>query len=259
MAAGTNGRSHDCVLVDLNTQRDFFDPSGACPVLEPQHLHRCLRRVVAWVKRYQIPVVSTMDAHRRMEFEFIASSAHCIEGTPGQSKLEFTLLPNHVYIAGDNTLAISIDLFRRHQQVIFPQRTNDLFANPKADRFMTQLKTNEFIVFGAVAEREVKAVVLGLLARNKRVSIVADGCGAWNRSECDLSLRQMSAKGADIISIDELLARRLPRRWRYTENSLISTQRPIGYLDPKNTQTTNGHAPRRNGRNGPNRLHGHSA
>lgn len=255
MRTGANGQPYDYVLIDLNTQRDFFDVDGACPVLDVDGVYRCLRRVVAWVKRYQVPVVSTMDAHRSRETDFVAPAAHCIEGTPGQSKLDFTLLPNRVYIAGDNTLAVPIDLFRRHQQVIFPQRTLDLFANPKADRFITQLDAREFIVYGAVAEREVKAVALGLLIRNKRVTIVADGCGSWNRSEYDLSLRQMAAKGARVISIDEFVTRRLPRRWRYTANSLINAHRPIGYLDPMDTAFNIGR-PQGAGENGSN---GHRA
>lgn len=240
MQSGANGQRHKCVLIDLNTQWDYFDSGGACPVLRVEDLYRSLRRVVAWAKRYQVPVVSTMDAHRHVDGDFTTPVVHCVEGTHGQNKLEFTLLRNRIYIAGDNTLAISIDLFDRYQQVIFPQRTKDIFVNPKADRFITQLQADEFVVYGAVAEREVKAVVLGLLVRNKCVSIIADGCGSWNRSESDLSLRQMTAKGAHVISVDEFVARRLPRRWRNGADVPDRTNLPIGYMDPTRTRRFNG-------------------
>jgi nicotinamidase-related amidase len=236
----TTGQVLPCVLLDLNTQRDFFDSGGACPVLGTSDLYRRLRRAVAWVKRNNVPVLSTMDIHRAREAGSAGLPAHCVEGTPGQSKLDFTLLRNRVYVAGDNTLAVSVDLFKRHQQVIFPQRSSDLFANPKADRFITQLKVAEFITVGAVAEREVKAVVLGLLARGKNVTIVSDLCGAWNSSEMDLSIRQMEAKGATIITVDELTTRKLPRRHRYTASSLVSVQRPIAYADPSIALRSNG-------------------
>ncbi len=254
MYGGKNAPAYPCVLVDLNTQLDFFDVKGACPVLETDVLYKRLRRVVAWVKRNQAPVISSMDAHRIMEVSGSGGSApRCVEGTLGQSKLDFTLLPNRVYIAGDNTLSVPIDLFTRHQQVIFPQRSKDLFANPKADRFITQLNAGEFIVFGAVAEHEVKAIVLGLLARRKTVSIILDGCGAWNYSELDLSIRQMQAKGANVITVDELVARKLQRRWRYTADCMVSAFRPIGYAHPgkiTRTKVTNGRRNnrRRNGR-----------
>ncbi len=236
-----------CVVIDLNTQRDFFEAGGAAPVIDVRTAHRQVRRVVAWVKRNQVPVISTLDMNR--------SRSNSPADPPSQSdkikaKLECTLLPNRLFVAGDNTLSIPMDLFSRHQQIIFPQRTSDLFANPKADRFITQLKVQEFIVMGAAAEQEIKAVVLGMIARNKRVTLVSDLCVTWNPAERELSLRQMEAKGACVTTTDELLARKLPRRWRYTTDSLVSSYRPIGYRNPKLTLPRNGQqaaTPPRNG------------
>lgn len=249
MYGGKSAPKLPCVLVDLNTQLDFFDANGACPVLEPDLLYARLRRVVAWVKRNHAPVISSMDAHRISESGDSDSSAPwCIEGTHGQGKLDFTLLPNRIFIAGDNTIAVPIDLFSRHQQVIFPQRSEDLFANPKADRFITQQNTDEFIVFGAVSEHEVKAIVLGLLARNKSVSVLLDGCGAWSYSESDLSIRQMTAKGANIITVDELVSRKLHRRWRYTADCMVRAHRAIPYASPDRIRDLNGSSAPLNGR-----------
>jgi nicotinamidase-related amidase len=241
-----NGFRHPYVLIDLNTQCDFFDPAGAFPVVNASDLHSPLRRVIAWVRRNHIPVISSMDSHRRQESVGPGASRYCIDGTSGHGKLPFTLLPNRVFIAGDNTLAVSIDLFRRHQQVIFPQRSQDLFANPKADRFMTQLQADEFIILGAAAENAVKAVALGLLARDCRVTVVAEACGSWSLSESDLALRQMEAKGARIVTIDELVTLKSHRLYRYTKTSLVSAQRPNGKvlssIVPVNGNG-NGHSP----------------
>lgn len=221
MQSGKNGRRIPCVLVDLNTQFDFFGGEGACPVVNYLEKHACLRRIVAWAKRNQVPIISSMDSHRRVDSDSNGIPKHCVEGSCGQKKLPFTVLPNHVFVAGDNTLAVSVDLFKTHQQVIFPQRDTDLFTNPKADRFLTQLDAEEFILYGAIAEHEIKAVALGLLVRNKRVSIIADGCGSWNPSAFDLSLRQAVAKGARVINTCDLRERKLPRVWKYTKTSRI--------------------------------------
>lgn len=249
MLHGKNGQARACVLVDLNTQRDFFDPSGACPVVGTEDLHRRLRRVVAWAKRNQVPIVSSMASHRAWECGVRGFALHCIEGSVGQGKLPFTLMPSRTYIEGDNTLAISIDLFHKHQQVIFPQRTKDLFANPKADRFLTQLHATEFILFGALIEHEVKAVALGLLARGKRVTILCDACGGWNQTVSEICLRQMQAKGATLLDVDALLLRQLPRRIRYTPTGLVQVWR-----SPRNSTRNNGH----DGSNGHDGTNGHS-
>jgi hypothetical protein len=113
----------------------------------------------------------------------------------------------------DNTLCCPCDLFKRYQQVIFRKRTDDLLSNPKADCFLNLLKTDEFILFGVGLESSVKALALALRARGRRTRIVVDACGYWNKSAADLALRQVVAKGVELITVRELLNRKLARGW----------------------------------------------
>ncbi len=224
-------------LIDLNTQGDFFSPDGATPVVFAEGMRPPLRRVIAWMKRNHVPVVSTMQTFRCRDVQ----PDRCIAGTPGQSKVDYTVLPNHIFVAGDNTLAISTDLFRQYQQVIFPQRSQDLFANPKADRFLTQVRVDEFLVFGAVCEQDVKTVVLGLLARAKKVSVITDACGCWNQMEADLATRQVQAKGANILTVDELVQRRVRTRWSNGQPRFVAEQKTPTIVEPHFLQPgTNG-------------------
>jgi len=216
MIARRNGRTFECVVVDLDTQRDFCDPQGAYPVANLPGLIPAIRRVIAWTKRNHAPVVSSLESHRLWELPSDGRSLlFCIDGTAGQRKLACTVFASRARVEMDNTLAVPIDLFGQYQQVIFRKRTDDLLANPKADRFLTQLPAQEFVVFGNGLESSVKALTLGLLAREKRVTIVFDACGYWDRSTAELALRQVSAKGAAVVSVSELLARKLDRRYRY--------------------------------------------
>ena len=208
-----------CVLVDVNTQRDFLDPDGACPVVNHGALIAAIRRMVAWVKRNQVPVISAVDSHRPGEVRVAAMPLHCIDGSRGQEKIDCTLLGSYVKVESDSTLSIPTDLFRWRQQVIFRKRSADFFVNPKADRFLSQLRAGEYIVYGLSLERSVKAIALGLLARNNKVSVVSEACGYWSRAEAELTVRQMAAKGVDIITVDELLSRKLPRLVRYPSTS----------------------------------------
>lgn len=202
-------------MVDLNTQVDFCAPDGAYPAENLDTLLPALRRVIAWAKRNQAPVISSVDTHRAWELNHEACPPHCIDGTPGQRKLEFTLFSTRTRVETDNTLAVPFDLFRYHQQVIFPQRSDDLLANPKADRFITQLPVKEFILFGNGVEGAIKALSLGLIARGRSVTIVLDACGHWSMATAELALRQIAAKGARLITVDELRQRKLCRRHRY--------------------------------------------
>jgi len=215
MVGHENGRVWECVLIDLNTQRDFLDPLAKCLVRNGRELIPAVRRVIAWAKWNHVPVVSAMDCHRDGESAHDGFPRHCIDGTAGQRKIPVTLFGSHIRIEADCTLATPLDLFNKYQQVIFHKRTHDLFANPKADRFLTQLRAEEFVLFGVGLEFSVEALALGLLARNRRVTVVADCCGYWNASEADLALRRMHAKGADLVTVEQLLHRRLRRRIRY--------------------------------------------
>ncbi|HRX85363.1 MAG TPA: isochorismatase family protein [Phycisphaerae bacterium] len=204
-----------CVYVDVNTQKDFLTERAACPVQNRDVLVPALRRAVAWAKRNHVPVISSLDCHRRGELRNARLPQHCLDGTPGQDKIDFTLCGSYVRIEGDNTLAVPIDLFRRYQQVIFRKRTADFFLNPKADRFISQLPAAEYVIAGLGVEGAVKAIALGLIARDKKVTIVVDACGYFDRSEAELAIRLLAAKGAELITVDQLMQRKLPRPIRY--------------------------------------------
>ncbi len=209
-----NGRV-ECVVLDLNTQRDFLERSGAHPVANLETLLPTLRRLVAWIKRNHAPVVSSIDAHRTSELKPTDEPIHCLDYSKGQRKVAFTICHRFTSVEFDNTLCVPADMFTHYQQLIFRKRDDDLLDNPKADRFLTQLSAEEFIIFGNGLERSVKMLALGLLARDKNISVVVDACGYWSRAKADLALRLMAAKGAKLLTVDELISRKLSRKRRY--------------------------------------------
>lgn len=215
MARPDNGRVHPCVVVDLNTQIDFCDPAGVRPVANLEQMIKASRRMVAWTKRNQAPIVSSVESHRPDEFDNCGQIDFCIDNSYGQQKIPFTLFDLCARVEVDNTLACPLDLFQEYQQIIFRKRSEDLLANPKADRFFSQVPTNQFIVFGVSLEGAVKSFVLGLLAREKKVTVVSDACGYWDYGSAELALRQMATKGADFCTLETLLARKLERGFRY--------------------------------------------
>lgn len=247
MVERRNGRQYECVLVDLNTQNDFCDNAGALPVANVDTLIPALRRVVAWAKRNCVPVISSIESHRKCELSDSGHPICCIDGSGGQRKIGFTMFPKRLSIEIDNTLALPVNVFQRYQQVIFRKRTDDLLANPKADRLLTHLQVQELFILGNGLESSVRALVLALRAREKHVSIILEACGYWHKATAELAVRQMEAKGATIISIDDLVRRKLDRRlrarYRISLNGPEATNETIA-----NGRNRNGRS--RNGRNG---------
>lgn len=194
------------ILIDLCTQRDFLTPDGAVPVRELDTLLANLRRVMIWAKHNRVPIISALDAHRQYE-PSVMMLPHCIDGSEGQKKLEFTMLRKRAMVEIDCSPGVPFDLLRRYQQLIFRKRSRDFMSNPKAERLLTEMKSVEFILTGVGAEHGVKALALGLITRQKRVAVVSDACGYWSKADADLALRQIEAKGAVLMTTAELMER----------------------------------------------------
>lgn len=197
---------HPYILIDMNTQRDFLDADGSAPVLNREGLLRHLRRLFALARAYHLPVISAVDSHREWEPGHDGFAKHCIEGTPGQKKLGFTLLQKRIFVEANNSLDLPANLLKQYRQVVFRRRTVDLLDNPKADRLLTGLAPKLFIIFGVGLERSIRRLALCLLARGCTVGIVAEGCGYWNESDADLTRRLLLAKSARELQLTELEA-----------------------------------------------------
>jgi len=66
------------------------------------------------------------------------------------------------------------------------------------------VRANEFILVGAGAEAAVMETALGLLQRDKKVTVVVDAVGFHNRKQGRLALRKMEAKGAKLVETKTL-------------------------------------------------------
>lgn len=192
------------VLVDLNTQRDFLDEDGALAVRNRAQAVPAIRLVFEIARQAGLSVISSLETHNLNDSLF-GVPIHCIENTRGQDKLPFTLLSPRIVVETSNNFDLPYNVMSRYQQIVFRKQDADFFNNPKADRLLTELQPTEFMVFGATTEKAVKAVALGLLARHKKVAVIADACGYWSEADADLCLRQMAAKGIRITSVPELV------------------------------------------------------
>lgn len=197
-------KSCDRVLLDLNTQCDYLLPKGALPVSNRAEIIPNIRRLFEWARQFAVPVISSLDAHRNDEHTN-GLPKHCIDRTPGQRKLPFTLLPRRILLDGDNTLDLPPDVLSRYRQVIFAKRTRDLLGNPKADRLLTEMSVTHQVVFGVMSENCIKATVLALLTRQRNVIVIKDACGHLNAPDGDLAMRQMEAKGAFLVTTEQIV------------------------------------------------------
>lgn len=186
------------VLIDVNTQKDFFLDDGKARVGNRRRILSHIRRVMALARVKKIPVISISEVRPEN------NDGYCVDGTKGMQKIHYTLLSNRASFAADNNTDLPVDLLRRYHQIILHKRCVDPFDEPRIDRLLSEIRANEFVLIGACAEGAIEATALGLLQRGKKVSVVVDAIGAQDKQRARHALRKIAAKGARLIETKKL-------------------------------------------------------
>ncbi len=182
------------VLIDVDTQYDFFVSQGVRCIRNHRRVLKNLRRVLAWSRANKIKTVSTLQTYHDD-----GEHSYCIEGTDGHRKLSYSIRHSHVLFESDKSTDLPRDILREYDQIVLSKRSENPFEEPRAERILSELRADEFIVIGANGEGAVVATVLGLLQRGKKVTVVTDAVGYQNRDDYELALRKMATKGANMI------------------------------------------------------------
>ncbi len=190
------------ILVDIDTQKDFLLVRGKSCIRNHRRVLANIRRVMAWARRHSVPIISTAEVYSNDNGN--GTPSHCIDGTEGQKKIQYTLVDNRISLAADGSTDLPRDILRRYRQVILYKRCVDPFDEPRIDRLLSELRASEFILVGTSLEGAVKATALGLLQRGKKVTVIIDAIGSRNTGDAKLALRKMETKGAKVIETKKL-------------------------------------------------------
>ena len=190
------------ILIDVSTQKDFFLADGKTCIRNHRRVLSNLRRVLAWARLKHITVISTCDIYPNSN----GGSAinYCLDGTIGQQKIHYTLLNNRISFPADGSTDLPRNMLRKYRQVILHKRCIDPFGEPRIDRLLTEISATDFFLVGASAEDTVQAMVLGLIQRGKKVTVITDAVGSLNKKQSELAFRKMKAKGAKLIESKKL-------------------------------------------------------
>jgi len=190
------------LLIDVDTQKDFLLPTGRACVRNQAEVLTKIRRVMAWARSEKVPVISTAEVYPNNNG--YSAISYCLDGTDGQKKVPCTLLNDRVSFPADNINALPADVLLAYRQVILHKRCINPFNEPRIERLLSEIETDEFILIGAGTEDAVRATALGLLHRGKKVSIIVDALGWRNKRKARLALRVMKARGARLVETRDI-------------------------------------------------------
>ena len=104
------------VLIDIDTQKDFLLAEGKACIRNHRRILAHIRRVMAWARYNNIPIISTAEVYPNNNGE--SAFGYCIDGTDGQKKIPYTLIHNRISFAADGNTDLPRDMLRRYNQVI---------------------------------------------------------------------------------------------------------------------------------------------
>ncbi|MHC4623323.1 MAG: cysteine hydrolase family protein [Planctomycetota bacterium] len=183
------------IVVDVDTQRHFFADHGMVCVRNHRRVLANILRVVNWARLQNVRMISTVQVLPR---EFHYRSSHIIN-VEAREKIRYTLRKRHASFYAQDCTDLLPDLWDRYDQIIFYKRCFDPFEEPRADRMLSELRADEFILIGALTEGAVKATALGLLARQKNVTVLVDATGSYDDITGQVGLRLLRERGAKLI------------------------------------------------------------
>ena len=193
------------VFVDVDTQYDFMSPDGRLYVGGAEKIVENLRRLSEFARLRKIPVIAAADAHTPDDPEFERFPPHCVHGTPGAERIPETARPEAAVIPPKGA-EDAVAQFQRAGAVVLQKRDFPVFANPSADAIIDSVGDAEFVVYGVATDYCVRADVLGLLDRGKRVTVVVDAIQPIYAQAGEAALAEFRRRGAKLATTAEVCA-----------------------------------------------------
>lgn len=189
------------ILVDVDTQNHFFRNDSLLCVNDHRAVLGRIRKVFTWARNDHVHIISTVQVSHGGA---VYTRSFLLDGFSLQ-KPACTLCHRRILLEAADCTDLPRRVVEHYDQVILQKRCFDPFAEPRCDRLFTELPADEFILIGAPTEGAVKATALGLLARGKRVTVVADATGSFSLLRARRALQQLHAKGARLTRTGVLL------------------------------------------------------
>jgi len=191
------------VFVDIDTQRDFLEPTGALFITGAEAIIANLGRLTQFALGHQIPILATACSHTAGDPELERFRAHCVSGGTGERRVPATAVTGSVVLGIAERLTGEIP-----PHLTVQKREIDLFSRPDAAELIGRYNQARptFVVYGVATDYCVSAAVTGLLNAGCRVAIVADAIRAIDAAAEPAVLTELVKQGA-VLTITEVVCR----------------------------------------------------
>jgi nicotinate phosphoribosyltransferase len=195
------------VFLDVDTQRDFMEPSGALYVPGAETIRPQLAKLAEYARRHRIPWISSADAHAPDDPSFRQWPPHCVSGTPGQRRVSETTIEGSVLIPNrPGAFRPPLD-WSGHVVLEVEKQEYSVATNANFDALLAALGPSRFVVFGVATDYCVRESALALRRLQVPVDLVVDAIREIDPEKGREAIDEMTAAGARLVTTAEICAR----------------------------------------------------
>lgn len=189
------------VFVDIDTQRDFLEPTGALYIPGADAIIAHLERLTKFALAHGIPIVATGCCHHADDPELNRFPPHCMAGTLGEKRIAATHVPGSVILGVGERFSGEIPPHLTVQKCDI-----DVFTRPDAAELVARYNDTHpiFVIYGVASDYCVCAAAKGLLSAGCRVAIVTDAIRAIDPKAEPEVLTDLVKRGAMLTVTDAI-------------------------------------------------------
>jgi nicotinamidase/pyrazinamidase len=205
-------RPERTLFYDVDTQRDFVLPGGALYVPGSERILPVLRRLTGLARRRNIRRICSTDRHFPGDRELARNGGpwpdHCMDGTPGQRKVDETAaadprpLPAHEISAAELESALG----HRGELIIEKQDVDVIVGNANARSLLARLARDydQVVIYGVYTDVCVDHAVNALLEHGSIPYVVIDAIHEIDPANAATARERWSHLGVRTITCGEL-------------------------------------------------------
>ncbi len=206
------------IFWDVDTQHDFIMPDGRLYIKGAETILPKLQALTCFAKEKGVPLLGSVDYHTVQDAEISDSPdfretypAHCLVGTPGQSKVEATRPKDPLWIDSlPEEKEVLKQKVRQHLgrggEVLFRKQRFDVFSNPNVDTVLEAVRPDRIVVYGVALDVCDRYAIEGLLARRRyRVALVPDATRAIRAEEGERLVQDWASRGVCLLATDQII------------------------------------------------------
>ncbi len=191
----------ELVFIDIDTQFDFIDPSGALYVNGAADIVINLKKLTEYGVKKDIPIISTQDTHTLDDPEFKDFPPHCVSGTHGYKKINETIVNDTLKV---NVFDSETILKYNYKNWCFLKTELDAFSHPLFERFIEKYIDHTFVIYGVATEYCIRLVAKGLLDRYS-IILVEDAIRGVSEDAAEKTIKELKMNGALLRKTAEII------------------------------------------------------